>query len=455
MIVQATGRGWVRLGRLGENEYSVILFPCQSVYAEYPDAAVTVLHQRPGDPAAYPVSSQYVQVIDGQVYWTVTSADLSKQGKGSAELIFTSGGVIAKSMIYSTEIGPALDGAGDPPEPWESWVQEVSDEADRAEDAALDAKAWATGKDADGHDLPDTDPHFHNNAYYFMLLCLAATGHYPKVENGYWYIWDVQSEQWSSTGVKATGADGEDGADGYSPTVTITSITGGHKITVTDADGDHSFDVMDGTTPTIPVTDVQMNSVSVLQDGVANVPAATPGAYGVVRPTSTYGVNIVGNSYLGLVQATDAQLKGGSGYVSIFPSLQHKSTFYGLAKAAGDTTQSSSSNSVGTYTDAAKSAISQMLNAPVAVSGSTPSITALAGLQYICGEVSTLDITLPASGIVDVIFESGSTATVLTITPPTGQTVKWANGFDPTSLDANTTYELNIKDGLGVAGKWT
>lgn len=89
------------------------------------------------------------------------------------------------------------------------------------------------------------------------------------------------------------------------------------------------------------------------------------------------------------------------------------------------------------------------------VSGSTPDIDARAGERYVCGEVATLDLTLPDSGCVDVVFESGSTPTVLTITPPTGVTVKWANGFDPTALAANTTYELNIMDGLGVAVSWT
>lgn len=89
------------------------------------------------------------------------------------------------------------------------------------------------------------------------------------------------------------------------------------------------------------------------------------------------------------------------------------------------------------------------------VTGTTPTIMALAGVQYVCGECATLDITLPASGCVDVRFESGSTPTVLTITPPAGVTLKWAGGFDPTSLEANTTYEINIADGLGVAASWT
>ena len=43
------------------------------------------------------------------------------------------------------------------------------------------------------------------------------------------------------------GTDGQDGEDGFSPTVTVTEISGGHRVTITDAEGDHVFDVMDGT----------------------------------------------------------------------------------------------------------------------------------------------------------------------------------------------------------------
>ena len=45
------------------------------------------------------------------------------------------------------------------------------------------------------------------------------------------------------------GADGADGTDGVSPEVTIASITGGHEVTITDAEHPlgQSFDVMDGT----------------------------------------------------------------------------------------------------------------------------------------------------------------------------------------------------------------
>lgn len=40
--------------------------------------------------------------------------------------------------------------------------------------------------------------------------------------------------------------DGKDGKDGYSPTISITDITGGHKVTVTNESGSNSFNVMDG-----------------------------------------------------------------------------------------------------------------------------------------------------------------------------------------------------------------
>lgn len=213
-----------------------------------------------------------------------------------------------------------------------------------------------------------------------------------------------------------------------------------------------------GSLPSVPVTDVQANGTSVLSDGVANVPVANSSRFGVVKINTSNGVGI-SSGELFINGSTSSNVIGGTNnYRPIVPAHQHESTFYGLAKAAGSD-MASSSNPVGTYTDAAKSAISTMLNGPVAVSGTTPIITALPGLQYVCGEVSTLDITLPASGCVDVVFESGSTPTVLTVTPPTGMTVEWANGFDSTTLEADTLYELNIKmvgtKCLGVAGKWT
>ena len=207
------------------------------------------------------------------------------------------------------------------------------------------------------------------------------------------------------------------------------------------------------------VTDVQINGTSIVSSGVANIPVGGADTLGVLGIKSNRGLALENNDspLLRIFNADGSTIKaGGDSFRPIVPAYQHTSVFYGLATAAGDTTQKASSNAVGTYTETAKSKISDMLSAPETVTGSTPSITAQAGVRYICGECSTLAITTPASGIIDVVFESGSTPTVLTVTPPTGMTMKWANGFDPTSLEANTTYEINILDGIyGVVAAWT
>lgn len=200
------------------------------------------------------------------------------------------------------------------------------------------------------------------------------------------------------------------------------------------------------------VTDVKVNGVSVVSGGKADIPvAASNGQLGVITIDSYYGVNTNANGRLYVNGASESQLKGGSqSYAPVVALNQHISAFYGLAKAAG-TDMANSSNAVGVYTEDAKSAISQMLDAPESVSGTTPSITGKAGVRYICGEVSTISITPSVSGAIDVVFTSGSTPAVLTVP----STVKFPAWFDYENLEANKTYEINILDGVyGVVTAW-
>lgn len=111
-----------------------------------------------------------------------------------------------------------------------------------------------------------------------------------------------------------------------------------------------------------PVDDVQIDGASILSDGVANLPIATKDNLGVIKRKPYSGVAIDADGSLRLEFAGDTTIKNGvSTYTPIVPQHQHKSVFYGLAKAAGDTTQSQSSNAVGTYTEDAKIAIQKML----------------------------------------------------------------------------------------------
>ena len=66
----------------------------------------------------------------------------------------------------------------------------------------------------------------------------GSNGITPHIgENGNWFLGLVD------TGVPATGPAGE---DGFSPTVSVDTIAGGHRVSITDANGTKTFDVMDG-----------------------------------------------------------------------------------------------------------------------------------------------------------------------------------------------------------------
>lgn len=196
------------------------------------------------------------------------------------------------------------------------------------------------------------------------------------------------------------------------------------------------------------VHDVQINGTSILSNGTVNI-----------QPQNGYGIGVDAHDYskLVLIEATDYEMRVGGGHRALTGTNQHKATFYGLAKAAGDTTQSASSNAVGTYTDNAKASIKSMLGivdgstGTVDISGAAPTITAVENTRYVCGEVTSLDFTPAASGVCIVRFTSGSTPTLLTLP----STVKFPEWFDPTTLEINTIYEICITDGIyGAVMSW-
>ena len=110
------------------------------------------------------------------------------------------------------------------------------------------------------------------------------------------------------------------------------------------------------------IKDVQVAGTSVVgSDGVANIPKANSSTFGVVKTDSTYGIGKTGAGALTIVNASQAEIKGGAiMYRALTPIGQHESVFYGLTKAAG-VDMASSANAVGTYTEEAKAAIKSML----------------------------------------------------------------------------------------------
>lgn len=83
------------------------------------------------------------------------------------------------------------------------------------------------------------------------------------------------------------------------------------------------------------------------------------------------------------------------------------------------------------------------------VSGATPTIVGQEGHVYICGEVTSLNFTPSATGLCEVIFTSGATATNLTVP----NTVKMPDWF---VMEANKTYEISVLEGTyGAVMSWS
>lgn len=154
-----------------------------------------------------------------------------------------------------------------------------------------------------------------------------------------------------------------DGADGYSPTAVVRKTGNTSTISITDKNGTTETVVKDGQNGTM---DVRINEESIVTNDIANIPVATFNNVGLVKAQTDYGIglNPKGDGGLRVEYADDSIIKKGTGtgslYKPIVPYTQHYATFYGLAKAAG-ADMASSPNSIGTYSEEAKTAIRSML----------------------------------------------------------------------------------------------
>lgn len=180
--------GSIPLGRQGENQAQTVIW--QGIAAQYAalygEGTFQLMAQRCGDAAPYPV----VLTRDGDsLVWTVSDPDTAKSGVGRCELTYLVGGAVAKSKTWQTQVLASFtaDGSAEPPEPAQSWVQEVLDAATAAGKSA-EAAADSADKAED------------------------ASVHAPQIgADGAWETWDQATGAYVSTGVEAQGPKGEDG----------------------------------------------------------------------------------------------------------------------------------------------------------------------------------------------------------------------------------------------------
>lgn len=101
---------------------------------------------------------------------------------------------------------------------------------------------------------------------------------------------------------------GDPGQDGVSPAISIATITGGHRLTITDAEGPKSTDVLDGATPALQIgTVATLDPGSAATASITGTPAAPILNIGIPRgadaPASEVGVTSVNGQSGGVALA--------------------------------------------------------------------------------------------------------------------------------------------------------
>lgn len=230
------------IGYQGENEHTRIVFDAGEIFADYPNA-IPSLAIKP------PVGDVYPKIVTREgnsVIWDVTAADVANQGNGAYQLTFTNGTVIAKSFVGVYAVHASIIGEGKPPEPVEDWIEEATAMLEAFANMTASAATLPAGDDATA-ELSEADGH--KVLLFGIPKGETGNGIASCVLNGDYTLTITFTDGTEYTTPSIRGAQGEpgkDGEDGFSPVVSVSEITGGHRIIITDAEGDHTFDVLNG-----------------------------------------------------------------------------------------------------------------------------------------------------------------------------------------------------------------
>ena len=110
--------------------------------------------------------------------------------------------------------------------------------------------AQSVREDADSGAFDGETPFIGDNGNWWIGdkdTGVYAGGDAPYIgTNGNWYVGSTDTEVPATGATGPQGKPGADGKDGYSPTVATQAISNGTRVTITDASGAKSFDVLNG-----------------------------------------------------------------------------------------------------------------------------------------------------------------------------------------------------------------
>ena len=162
------------LGRQGENLARRIAFDLTAWLEAYGEGQAALAVMRSGDTLPYPASD--IRTEGNTLLWTPTAADTARAGYGKCELRWYVGDVLAKSELWMTLTADALGSTGETPDPAEDYI------------AAMQRIGSAVQE---------------------------AERHAPYIgENGNWWLWDTETQQFADSGLPARGETGAPGPQG-------------------------------------------------------------------------------------------------------------------------------------------------------------------------------------------------------------------------------------------------
>ena len=336
-----------QLGYEGEDRVTVLRFRYSADWLENGEGNFHIRVRRHGEHTAYNAALVADDVENTCLLMTVTNVELSVKGSGEMQVVYSGGNFVKKSPIYSYNVSRAVDEAVDPP---------AQDVYTQIIESLSDLQTDVRQIDLDVADLSEL-----TTAKIGDLSALTTTAKTDLVsainevnEHGGGGSVAVDSELSTTSTNPVQNKVVTSAIQGKADTQTVSALADA----VQDLDGD-----VQGLQTAVQskVGDVQVSGVSVVTDGIAEIPKANYGQYGIVLPSAGLGTGIAGNGSLAVVKANTASVKTGTNdNQPIVPSTQHTSAFYGLAKAAGYD-EKNSTLPVGTYSEEAKTAIRTML----------------------------------------------------------------------------------------------
>ena len=118
----------ILIGRQAENNAVNIVFDLSFLISNFGNGTATLVHQRTKDDAPYIITTTQ---NGSNLSWHVSNLDTAYVGVGQAELRWTVGETLAKTIIYKTWTVKSITADEVIPEPYESWYDAMIEYIDQ------------------------------------------------------------------------------------------------------------------------------------------------------------------------------------------------------------------------------------------------------------------------------------------------------------------------------------